>query len=119
MKRKTSNPQLQFLIDELKKLSKQENVKIWKRIASDLEKPTRKKRQVNISKINRYTQENETIIVPGKVLGSGSLDHKLTIAAFNFSRGAIEKIREANAMPLSIIDVMKKNPKGAKMRIIG
>ena len=114
-----SNTQLQLLINELKKLSKQENVKIWGRIASDLEKSARKRREVNISKINRYTKENETIIIPGKVLGSGILDHKLTIAAFNFSQGAIEKIKEANAVPISIIDAMKKNPKGEKMRVIG
>ena len=62
-----SNIQLIKLVDELKKLSSQENVKVWKRIASDLEKPTRRRSAVNLYKINKYTKDEETVIVPGKV----------------------------------------------------
>ena len=37
-----TNPQLRDLIKELRELSKKQNVKIWKRIADDLNKSTRR-----------------------------------------------------------------------------
>ena len=114
-----SNEQLQGLIGELKKQSRQENVAIWRRIAVDLEKPTRKRRIVNLSRIAQVTKENDTIIVPGKVLGTGELTHKLTVAAYTFSGSALEKLSQAKCTWYTIPDFMKKNPKGQKTRIIG
>ncbi len=91
----------------------------WNRIASDLEKPTRQRRAVNLSKINRFTKENEIIVVPGKVLSSGELNHKLTIAAWQFSQKALEKINKKNAKAMTIQELMKTNIKEKRVRIIG
>ena len=66
-----SNPQLTELVMNLKKKSIDDGSKVWKRIAEDLEKPTRKRRIVNLYKIDKYSNDNEIIIVPGKVLGTG------------------------------------------------
>lgn len=107
------------LIDQLKVASHGHKSKLWRRIASDLQKPTRQRRVVNLSRINRSTKEDETIIVPGKVLGAGILDHKLTIAALAFSSSAIDKIKSTNGTVLSIADLMKEDPKGKRIRIIG
>ena len=114
-----TNTQLGNLIKELKKNAIEQNIKLWKRIAFDLEKPTRKRRVVNLARIDRYTREGEIIVVPGKVLASGFLNHKLTIAAQSFSRQAIEKIKKIDADYLSIEELLKKNPKGKKVKIIG
>lgn len=110
--------QLTQLISELKKNSIANDVKIWKRIAVDLEKPTRIRRLVNIYKIEQYSNPNETIVVPGKVLGSGELTKKVSVAAFNFSDSAYQKIKE-KGQAMSIQELMKNNPKGKKVRIIG
>lgn len=115
MKRTGSdNPNLVNLINDLKKLSLDQKVNIWKRIAEDLERPTRNRREVNLEKLNRYTEANETVIVPGKLLGEGELGHKLKVAAFRFSEKAREKV---NAV--SIRELMKENPKGKGVRIMG
>jgi len=115
MKRTGSdNPNLVNLIHDLKKLSIDQKVKFWKRIAEDLEKPTRKRREVNLDRLSRNTKANETVIVPGKVLGSGELDHKLKVAAFAFSQPAKEKVEA-----MTIRQLMKDNPKGKGVRIIG
>ena len=114
-----SNSILKSLIDELKKASIEQEVSIWKRIALDLEKPTRKRRIINLSKINRYTKENETIIVPGKVLGTGMLDHKLTISAYQFSSSALDKIDKVGARIVSLSELIKESPKGKRIRIVG
>ncbi|MFH1589111.1 MAG: 50S ribosomal protein L18e [archaeon] len=114
----TKHEQLTELIQELKKNSIENNVKIWKRVASDLEKPTRNARTVNIFKIEKYAKANETIIVPGKVLGTGELTKKVKVAAFNFSDSAFKKINEKGEV-LTIKELLKINPKGKKVRILG
>lgn len=114
-----TNPLLKELIKELKKASIEQDVAIWKRVASDLEKPTRNRRIVNLSRINRYTKENETIVVPGKVLGSGELNHKLNVSAYKFSESALEKLQKIGAKATSLKELIKENPKGKKIKIIG
>lgn len=114
-----TNPILLRLIVELKKRSNEQNINIWKRVANDLEKPTRQRRVVNLSSINRYTKENDIIVVPGKVLGAGNLSHKLTISAFQFSNGAKEKIEKVGAKVIPLLELSKENPSGKGIRIIG
>ncbi|MCM2325171.1 MAG: 50S ribosomal protein L18e [Candidatus Woesearchaeota archaeon] len=113
------NTQLTQLIMELKKASIEQDVAIWKRVATDLEKPTKQRRIVNLSKIDRYCKDDETIVVPGKVLSMGDLKKKATIAAYNFSGNAMDKIKEAGGKAISIQELLKKNPKGNKVRILG
>lgn len=113
-----TNKHLQLLVQELKKESASQKTNLWKRIAKDLLKPTRKRRVVNVSRINNYTKENETIIVPGKVLGSGELNHRVIVAALAFSKKAKNQI-EKKGECLTIKELLKKNPKGKDVRIIG
>jgi len=84
-----------------------------------LERPLRNYAEVNLSRINRHTKEKEVVLVPGKVLGAGELNHQLTIAAVNFSAGAKSKITAAGGLCLSIEELMSKNPEGSGVRIIG
>ncbi|MBN1644820.1 50S ribosomal protein L18e [Candidatus Woesearchaeota archaeon] len=114
-----TNEHMKWLIQELRKESSTQKAKIWRRIADDLEKPTRKRRIVNISRINRTTKENETIIIPGKVLGSGALTHGVTIAAFAFSETAKKQIEQAKGKCITIAELLKTNPKGKDVRILG
>ncbi|MBU2633814.1 MAG: 50S ribosomal protein L18e [Nanoarchaeota archaeon] len=121
IKMKRTGPQtleLKDLIKELKTLASKEDVKLWKRIASDLEKPTRIRRKTNLYKINKYTKDDETAIVPGKVLSLGELTKKITIAAYQFSDASLNKINKIGKA-ISIQELIKQNPKGKKVRIIG
>jgi len=103
----------------VKKIAKENNAKIWKDIAERLEKPSRQRIVVNVSRINRYTKEGDTVVVPGKVLGSGTIDHKVTVAAIGFSKPAYEKIVKTGGTCLHILDLAFKNPKGSNIKIIG
>ena len=110
-----TNEYTRNLIQELKKHSSSQKTNFWKSIASNLEKSTRQRRKVNLSKINKLTKENEIIIVPGKVLGSGNLTKKVTVAAFQFSDTAKDKIKDH----LTIPQLLEKSPTGKGVRIIG
>jgi len=109
-----TNKHLENLIVELKVHASKENAPFWRAIAKELEKPVRKKRHVNISKLDDLTKDGENIVVPGKVLGTGELNHKLNLAAFQFSESAKEKLKTT----LTIKDLLKKDPKGKNTRMI-
>ena len=113
----TDNKRLQETIVQLKKKSIEDNTKIWKRLAVDLERPARIRRVVNLSRINRFTKENDSIVVPGKVLASGEINHSVIVAAFKFSEQAKQKIVAKKGQCISLAEMMQKNPKG--LRIIG
>ncbi len=113
-----TNPLLKGLIHELRKKANEHGCNIWKRIADDLEKSSRKRRIINLYKINKATKENETVIVPGKVLSVGDIDHNVTVAAFNFSESALEKINK-KGKAIHITELIKEDPKGKKIRILG
>lgn len=115
--RKT-NPRLASLISLLKNTSRENEVNLWRDIADRLEAPCRNFAEVNLSKINRYAANGETIIVPGKVLGTGMLDLSVKVAALNFSQSASEKIRQANGECMSIEELISVNPTGSRVRIL-
>jgi len=118
-KSKTTNPELTELIRFLRKQSKENNVNVWRDIAERLTKSRRKRLAVNVSRLNRFTQKNSLVAVPGKVLGTGKIDHPIIVAAFTFSGKAKEKIMGARGKCLSFSDLVKKSPKGSNIKIIG
>ncbi|RLF90342.1 50S ribosomal protein L18e [Thermococci archaeon] len=115
----STNPQLINLVRMLKKKSREEGVKIWRDLAERLSKPRRSRIEVNLSRINRYTEEGEVVVVPGKVLGAGDLEHSVTVAAFKFSRNAKEKIEKSGGRAISIEELMLEVPRGSGVRIMG
>lgn len=116
---RATNPELVALIQSLRKRSRENQVEIWSYIADRLLSSRRRRIAANVSRLNRYTKEGETVAVPGKVLGAGMVDHPITVAAFAFSDQARSKILVAKGKCLSIDDLMKKNPKGADVKVLG
>jgi len=114
----TTSLGLKSLIIDLKKLSTKEKVSMWKRISNDLNMSKRKRREVNLNKIDKYTREGEVALVPGKVLSEGQLTKKITVAGYKFSEKAKQKINKIGRA-ISIKELTKENPKGKKVRIIG
>jgi large subunit ribosomal protein L18e len=114
-----TNTSMQSLIAALKEVAYAQDVALWKRIASDLEKPTRSRRVVNIYKLDKHSKEGETIIVPGKLLGTGDLGHKVNVAAFVCSKQAAEKVTQAGGSVMTLNDLVRENPKGKNVRILG
>jgi len=116
---KKTNPILISLIQDLKKKAYENEAPIWKDIAVRLEKSSRNWPEVNLDRINKYIRENETALIPGKVLSPGNLTKKVSIAAWSFSEKSIEKIKKSGGETLSIQDLVKNNPKGKDIRILG
>jgi large subunit ribosomal protein L18e len=120
MSRKSTktNPNLIEIIRNLKEKSYTEKVAIWKDVAQRLERATRKRANVNLSTINRSSINEETVLIPGKVLSDGVLNHKVNVVALNFSKTAQEKIETAGGECISLNEILNINPKGSSIRIL-
>jgi large subunit ribosomal protein L18e len=116
---KKTNPILIALIQDLKKKSFENDAPIWKDIATRLERSSKNWPEVTLNRIDKYVNDNETALIPGKVLSSGNLTKKVSIAAWSFSEKSMEKIKKAGGKTMSIKDLVKNNPKGKDIRILG
>ena len=100
------------MVKDLKQASKKNEAPIWSRLADLATKPSSSKRIVNLTRINRITKENDIIFVPGKVLGTGSVSHKITLCSFSISTSAANKIIQNGGKIITYSDMIKKYPTG-------
>ncbi len=113
-----TNALLRETIVMLEKLARKEDAPIWDDIAYELSRATRKRVVVNVGKISKLVSDGDTVVVPGKVLGLGRIDKKVTVAAWTFSQSARDKILSAGGEAISIADLASRNPKGSNVKII-
>lgn len=52
------------------------------------------------------------------MLGSGSINHKVIIGAYDYSVTAYKKLKDSGCVILSIKDLVEKYPKGSGVKII-
>ena len=105
-------------IQALKDASKDSGKAIWKALAEELDSPKRRRVAVNLSRIDRHTEEGEIVAVPGKVLAAGNLSKPVKIAAFSFSEGAIEKIKLAKGEHMSLDELLASGVEPSQIRIM-
>ncbi|ARM75757.1 50S ribosomal protein L18e [Acidianus manzaensis] len=110
----STNIMLRKLIYNLSKQKKP----IWKSVAELLETPSRKRPYVNLYKINKYTKPGDIVIVPGKVLGIGKLDHEVTVVALDYSASAKKKILDSKGKIESLYNFNSLDLKGKNVRLM-
>jgi large subunit ribosomal protein L18e len=117
-KSRTTNPLLRGLIDDLVQKTYREEAPIWREIAKRLSRSASRRTAVNLGHISRHTQKGDVVAVPGKVLGSGSLGHPITVGAYSFSETAREKIASLGGTCLTLGELSERYPEGTKIRIL-
>ena len=113
-----TNPVTKKIIADLSTKGHKDKSKFLINLAKQLSTSTRKRARVNLTKLQRICKENETIVVPGKVLSYGILTKPLTVSALSFSDTAKEKIKKAGGKTITIPELVKNNPTGTKVRLI-
>ena len=112
-----TNPRLSSLIADLKSAARSSGGTVWGDVAERLEKPRRTHAEVNLGRIERYAREDETVVIPGKVLGSGVLQKDVTVAAVDFSGTARTKIDQVGES-IRLEQALEQNPDGTDVRVI-
>lgn len=109
-----TNPELKNLIKKLKQEGYGKS-RFLLRLANELERSARQRREVSLSSINRVAKEGETVVVPGKVL-DGKIEKKVIVACWKISSGARNSLEKIGGKAISI-DKLIESKKVA--RIIG
>ena len=104
---------------DLKKASVKNDAPIWAKLAEYALKPSIARRDINLNKISQLTKENDTIVFPGKVLGTGNVSHKITLCSFSISNSAVDKIIDNGGKLISFSDLIKQNPTGKGVVLLG
>jgi len=113
-----TNPVLRSTAVMLERASKKNKAPIWLTAAKLLSSPATTKVEINVGRISRLSAGGSKILVPGKVLGSGTIDKKVVIGAFAFSESARAKIEASGGSAFSIDQLMKKYPDGSGVKIV-
>jgi len=113
-----TNPKTRRIIKMLRKASRTNNADIWRALSESLSAPTRKRVSINLGKIEKLTEKDDLVAVPGKVLGFGNLTKKVDIAALSFSQVARQKITSSGGRAVSLETLLNLNPRGKKIKIL-
>ena len=114
-----TNSQLVRVVHELRELSRENEVAIWRDVADRLERSRKNWSEVNLSRVSRYATKGEQVIVPGVLLATGDLNVPVTVAAFRASAAARKKVEAAGGRAVSLLELAVQNPKGSGVRILG
>jgi len=107
------------MVKELKGASKKNNAPIWSRLAELALKPSSARRTINIGQIEKFAKDNDVIVVPGKVLGTGNISHKITLCSFSISNTGAKKVLQSGGKILRFSELIKSYPTGRGVIIIG
>src|SRR3989304_1017452 len=88
---------------QLRALSRENGVAIWRDVADRLERSRRNWSEVNLSRLERYATKGEKIVVPGVLLATGQIQVPITVAGFRASDAARRKVEAAGGKALSLL----------------
>jgi large subunit ribosomal protein L18e len=72
-----------------------------------------------LNRIAQLTKDNDTVVFPGKVLGTGNVSHKITLCSFSISESAANKIIENGGKLISYSKLIEENPTGKGVVLLG
>jgi large subunit ribosomal protein L18e len=110
MRINVENKDVKEWLDVLEQASKGQHYgALWEKVHYELAIPSRIRASVNLYKINKLTKDGDNVIVPGKVLSVGSMDHKINIAAVSYSGAARKALTDAKCNMVGIKEMVKMN----------
>ena len=119
MKKRSDNPIIKETLEKLGKASKEKNKPFWSNVLEVISSSNSRRPVVNVGKISQLTKENDVVLIPGKILGDGFVDHAVTVGALFMSKSAGKKIMTAGGSVLSLVEFVEKYPDGSGVIIIG
>ncbi len=102
-KRKTNT----ILVETIELAKKKDLMDLAKKLSTS----TRRQAKINLEQLNKIKEAK--IIIPGKVLGNGNIEHKITVIALAYSKSAENKLKKAGCeMKIILHELQKSDLKG-------
>ena len=114
-----SNQIVKQMAKDLKKASTKNDAPIWSKLSEMALKPSSARRTINVNRINDLTKDNDVVVFPGKVLGTGVISHKITLSSFSISNSAATKILESGGKILNFENMIEQFPTGKGVTMLG
>jgi len=114
-----TNQVVMQMAKDLKKASSKNDAPIWGKLAEYALKPSAARKDINLYRIGQITKENDIVVFPGKVLGTGTIPHKITLFAFSISESAANKIIASGGKLITYSNLIEKNPTGKGVVLLG
>tara|TARA_Y100000034_G_C6891791_1_gene410381 strand:+ start:895 stop:1263 length:369 start_codon:yes stop_codon:yes gene_type:complete len=90
----------------------------WMKVGKKISGSRKGYDSINLKRIDSETKEGDTVVVVGRVLGSGDISKKVRICALGFSKTAEEKLSAVKGELVSVLEEIKKNPKAEGVRLL-
>lgn len=103
----------------MKKASLQHEAPIWRKVSEYALKPSSARRTINVNAIDSRTRESDVVVFPGKVLGTGTISHGISLFCFGISESAASKIQQAGGRILDHTGVVSERPTGREVVLLG
>ena len=107
------------LAKELKNAAKNNDAPIWMKLSKSALKSNSNQKTINLKKINENSDDGNAVIIPGKVLGTGIISHKIVLSSFSISNSAAKKIKDSGGEIIKFSEMIEKFPTGKGVKIIG
>ena len=104
---------------QLRGASKKNNAPIWLKLAELALKPSISRRVINLGQLDKFVNDNDVVVVPGKVLGTGNISHKITLCSFSISTTGAKKVTQSGGKLVDFTHLIKNHPTGKGVKIIG
>ena len=107
------------LAHNLEKRAKNTKQNLWRVAGRKVGGPGQNRSLVNVGEIARNTKDGSTVLVAGKVLGSGELGHPVIVGALSFSHGARSKILKSGGKCFDLEEFMNQNKSAKGVVVLG
>jgi large subunit ribosomal protein L18e len=108
------------IIIELERAGKKDKKDYLLAVAGAMDISSRLFPSVNVYKLDQLAQKNKdkVIIVPGNVLAFGTINTKVKVYAYKYSKAAVEKIESAKGEVKSLQDLIKDKVEGKNVLLV-
>ncbi len=69
-------------------------------------RPSRSRPPVSLHKLNKSTKEGDNVVVPAKVLSTGNIEHKINIAALEYSAEALMQLQSKGCRVMNLSEML-------------
>ena len=107
------------LAKELKNAAKNNDAPIWMKLSKSALKSNSNQKTINLKKIDENSNDGNAVVIPGKVLATGTISHKIILSSFSISNSAAKKIKESGGEVIKFSEMIERFPTGKGVKIIG
>ncbi|MEM2841998.1 MAG: 50S ribosomal protein L18e [Thermoproteota archaeon] len=116
--RKVVDERLYRIAIMAEKAGRKNDSRFWLAVAQEIMKPRETRAEINLGQVSRLTSSGETVVIPGKLLGDGEIEHPVRISSISVSSSALKKLIKAGGEYISIEKLILENPKGKNLKLL-